>query len=447
MAQQAINYKLKNSKDILCTSRQGKFMNTKFNKSDKYPDPASTFSFRLDPIDDMRQTCLFVLDTNILLLPYGTDNESLNTIEAVYETLSAQKRIFIPAQVAREFFDNRPNKLSAIHDDLKKKQSSELQLFKKHPFLNEVNEFKKVLEKEVQLQSSFKAWKDEINKTIAVVQGWGWDDPVSKMYHKVLKSSVLPDIDFNNKEFEADLARRNTLKIPPGYKDSGKTENQAGDLLIWHEILKLGSQHKQHIIFVSSDDKADWWHRSSGKPLYPRFELVDEFRAKSDGKSFHIVKLSQLLKWFDADKAVVASIENTEREATIPSPTPDIDNDLFIRGAHNFIDTLRNHINIYELEIRSIAQERNGSPETAENNRPSFISRELSATQKLMQEYNQRHHEAIIFRDGLINILPQSASANRSTSWKEKYANPDDPVAVREITDDLAQLTWAVETY
>ncbi|MEZ8877446.1 hypothetical protein [Vibrio alginolyticus] len=27
-------------------------------------------------------------------------------------------------------------------------------------------------------------------------------------------------------------------------------------------------------MFVSGDEKADWWHQSGKKPLYPRFELV-----------------------------------------------------------------------------------------------------------------------------------------------------------------------------
>lgn len=38
--------------------------------------------------------------------------------------------------------------------------------------------------------------------------------------------------------------------------------------------------------------------------LYPRFELVDEFRETTKGKSFHIVSLSTLLEIFDTDSEI-----------------------------------------------------------------------------------------------------------------------------------------------
>ena len=104
------------------------------------------------------------------------------------------------------------------------------------------------------------------------MQAWGWNDPVSKMYQEVLSDRVLSDDELDIEEISKDLERRNTLKIPPGYKDQNKEQNQAGDLLIWHEILELASNKEQHVIFVSGDEKVEWWHQSGKNPLYPRFE-------------------------------------------------------------------------------------------------------------------------------------------------------------------------------
>ncbi|WP_241669719.1 PIN-like domain-containing protein [Vibrio furnissii] len=134
------------------------------------------------------------------------------------------------------------------------------------------------------------------------------------MYHEVLSDRVLSDEAISTDVVDADLKRRSRLNIPPGYKDKSKEQNQAGDLLIWYEILNLAESKDKHVIFVSGDEKADWWHQSGKNPLYPRFELVDEFREKTNGKSFHIVSLSKLLEIFETDREVVESIKSSESE-------------------------------------------------------------------------------------------------------------------------------------
>lgn len=136
------------------------------------------------------------------------------------------------------------------------------------------------------------------------------------MYHEVLANRILDDEALDFAKIEKDLTRRNDLNIPPGYKDKNKDNNQAGDLVIWHEILNLAKTKDQHLIFVSVDEKTDWWHQSGKSPLYPRFELVDEFREVTKGKSFHIVSLSKLLEIFDTDPEVVESVKLTEEDVT-----------------------------------------------------------------------------------------------------------------------------------
>ncbi|MEI8615030.1 PIN domain-containing protein [Shewanella sp. PP-He15 brown] len=290
-------------------------MKNEFSKRNIYPSPAKSFGFALEPIETIKNDALIVLDANVLLLPFTTNIKNVEAIKAVYGKLVESDKIFLPAQAVREYLDNRAKKLSDMNEALQKKASQSFNYVGAHPLLESLEEFKFVLELEGELKKTIKDYQSKIRETLSAVQKWGWNDPVSKMYHKVLAERVLDDKDIDVDEISKDLENRNTLRIPPGYKDQNKEQNQAGDLLIWHEILKIAIEKEQHVIFVSGDDKVDWWHQSGKSPLYPRFELVDEFREKTSGKSFHIVSLSRLLELFETDQEVVESIKSSEEEA------------------------------------------------------------------------------------------------------------------------------------
>ena len=52
-----------------------------FTLKDIYPQSSDAFFFELKKIDEIKNDALIVLDTNILLLPYKTNSESLNAIK------------------------------------------------------------------------------------------------------------------------------------------------------------------------------------------------------------------------------------------------------------------------------------------------------------------------------------------------------------------------------
>jgi hypothetical protein len=292
-------------------------MKKEFRKRNIYPAPAESFGFSLEPIEGIKDNALIILDANVLLLPFTTNIKNVEAIKAVYEKLVQSDKIFLPAQTVREYLDNRAKKLTDINEALQKKSNQSFNYVGAHPLLESLDEFKSVLELENELKKSIKDYQNKIRETLTAIQKWGWNDPVSKMYHEVLVGRVLNDEGLDIEEISKDLENRNTLKIPPGYKDQSKEQNQAGDLLIWHEILNVAKEKEQHVIFVSGDEKVDWWHQSGKNPLYPRFELVDEFREKTSGKSFHIVSLSKLLELFETDSTVVNSIKTSEEEAKL----------------------------------------------------------------------------------------------------------------------------------
>jgi hypothetical protein len=48
--------------------------------------------------------------------------------------------------------------------------------------------------------------------------------------------------------------------------------------------------------------------------LYPRFELINEFRRASEGQSLHILRFSTFLELFDVSAAVVAEVKQNEAD-------------------------------------------------------------------------------------------------------------------------------------
>lgn len=281
-----------------------------------FPEPAAVFTSRPSPLIEAKDTACIVLDTNALLVPYGIGGGSLSAIEGTYRRLIAEQRLIIPAQVAREFARNRVTKLTELHQKLSR-QRSNLQKFKQegYPLLGSLAEYQNLREVENQLDHLVADYRRLLTEVIDHVAGWEWNDPVSLLYGRIFGQGLIADTTRSLEELLTEHDRRFSNKIPPGYKDQAKDDGGMGDLLIWLTILEIGSAQKKSVIFVSGDEKADWWHRGEGQPLYPRFELVDEFRRASGGRSFHIIRFSRLLELFDVSTEVVAEVREEERIA------------------------------------------------------------------------------------------------------------------------------------
>jgi rRNA-processing protein FCF1 len=419
----------------------------RFRKRNVFPNPADAFAFKLQSIEEIKNECLFVVDTNVLLLPFTTGVKSLAAIKGVYENLAAADKLFLPAQAVREFLDNRAQKLSDMNESLQKKLNQSYQYVGTHPLLSELEEFKALEEQEITLKAQISKYNEEIKKTIRVIQTWGWDDPVSQMYHDVLKDRVLDDSFIKNEEVAKDLERRNTLSIPPGYKDKGKEENQAGDLLIWYEVLKLAEEKGSHLVFVTGDEKQDWWHQSGKKPLYPRFELVDEYREKSKGKSFHMVSLSSLLKLFGAEEDVIKAVKSSESTVSIATKHSRLSNMDLLECALDIVSELREMIAQErvlsdQLSMKRMEAVRTSYSEEEKNlawNRFKELDRE--PTRRLMGFYDSKHKiDAILIRDELERRLPRALLDKRGNHVVHMYEHPTNPLGLTDVVDDLEAL-------
>ena len=293
-----------------------------FSLGRTYPDAKSLFTAWLQPLESLKDDCLVVVDTNVLLVPYTINPKTLDDVRNAYRSLIDQDRLHIPGHVAREFAKNRTQKIEELFQQLSRKRSKLSNLHSgRYPLLEPLPEYKHTLELEKKLDETLKQYRESIDKILGHVRAWTWNDPVSLMYSDLFDPRIVTDPAFAESYVREELDRRQEFRIPPGYKDASKDDSGVGDLLIWLTILQLGEEKKKHLLFVSGDEKSDWWHRSEREALYPRFELTDEYRRASNGKSFHITKFSTFLDLFGAERRVVEEVRQSEVRALTPRDT------------------------------------------------------------------------------------------------------------------------------
>ena len=291
------------------------------------------------------------LDSNSLLLPYLVGKTELASIAQIYENLAGRGKPKIPGHVVREYIANRPEKIAEIYNDLKNRKTSYLAgvnttSIKSYPFLGFMDEFKTLESLEVEIKKTVKELQNRYNKQadtlLKKIKDLISNDPVASVYESLFQGEVIFDPEFDDDFLRKDADWRKKYSLPPGYKDNRTTrtdkQNPNGDLIIWHTILKLGEEQNKDLIFVTSEQKADWWHKRSGgdsEALYPRFELVDEFRRVSGGHSFHIIDLAELLSLFETDIEIVESVQKTE--SSIKQHIPRIPESLVMWAVHNWV--------------------------------------------------------------------------------------------------------------
>lgn len=278
-----------------------------------FPEVAPIFSTYIKSPEAVRNSAIVVLDTNALLVPYNIGKESVSQIRITYKKLVETSQLIIPGQVAREFANNRTSKILDLFQQLTRKQSSVPNLQKgKYPLLESLPEYTETIRLEKEIDSLLKEYRKAITSVLDHIRSWTWNDPVSCLYAELFSEEMVVDLSVDQDMMKKELKRRQLHQIPPGYKDASKDDSGIGDLLIWFTILEIGRSKSKDIIFVSGDQKTDWWHRVEGQALYPRYELIDEFRRESGGHSLHIIPFSNFLDLYGASESVVEEVREEE---------------------------------------------------------------------------------------------------------------------------------------
>ena len=263
------------------------------------------------------QAATFALDTNVLLNVYRYADATREDLFRVLGALTS--RIWVPFQVAREFYRNR---LEVIQEQSDKYGELENTLQK---FLNTLrgsfhrSAFLRIADVESHLRPAIESATQLIQERRKLHPDLLHDDIYLERLAALVGSSLgtEPDSATLDKRHSDAQARIDRL-VPPGYRDAKKPPpDRYGDVLIWFELLDLAEASNKPVIFVTDDDKEDWWQIVRGEKLGARPELREEMRKRANVE-FHIYTAARFLEAAGKDLDVgiaKSSIDDASRIA------------------------------------------------------------------------------------------------------------------------------------
>jgi hypothetical protein len=266
------------------------------------------------------ENAVFVFDTNILLNLYRyTGSTRKNLLDSMKKL---KDRIWLPYQVAYEFMKDRPEiifETERRYEELKRDGSS---------FINNLSNHLRLPNNDASLKNlheTIDKWIDERKKNDLTVTHPSNDGLLSEILElfdeKVGKKPCKEDSD----KIIAEGKQRYAKKIPPGYKDAGKADrgdnSEYGDLFAWKEIIDFSKENKKDIIYITNDNKEDWWYKINGKTLGPRIELKKEFSEETN-KNFLLYTMDNFIDYMNKDGTGLSKEAINEIKTTSPVPSP-----------------------------------------------------------------------------------------------------------------------------
>ena len=192
---------------------------------------------------------------------------------SVFRKLREKERLYLPYHVCWEFFENR---LTVLNSNKKhywtickslKNELDKIRKIKNHPKLNleDIEEKLQIIiddiEEQEEAHPDYNGEKDMILEEIVSIFEWSiWVKPTPEYTEKT----------------EKEWSERYKKKIPPWFEDEKKTSNKYGDYFVWKEILEKWKESKKSIVFITDDNKKDWWLFDDWKTIMPQPSLRKE---------------------------------------------------------------------------------------------------------------------------------------------------------------------------
>lgn len=282
-----------------------------------------TFSWYFQPtqaqIKEIWKTGVLTVDTNVLLDLYRYHED---TRQALLGSLKSFKgRTWLTYQVADEFFRNRNGVIlssaSAFSEaernisEIRKSIEEPLKRLKSNRIIPD--ELEEKLEKSLS-EAILKAERD-IQSVRDKFPDYFKTDPILDSICTLFASCIGPAYtDEALQEMLKEGKRRKENRIPPGFKDSGKEgEKPYGDFIIWRQTMDYIKDLKKPLIFVTSEQKEDWWEKSAGRTVGPLYELLREFHVVT-GQRFLLYRTDRFLEFASKNSGKKA---NTQAVAEI----------------------------------------------------------------------------------------------------------------------------------
>ncbi|ROP56866.1 MULTISPECIES: PIN-like domain-containing protein [unclassified Rathayibacter] len=280
----------------------------------------------IEELDQIWNEGLIVLDTNALLNLFRYTRRTRDEFIEVLQRVALS--LWIPHQVGLEFQKRR---LDVIQDqgrayaDLEKAVDSAdsqvhkaLDGFRLHPFISKVQIVDTLTQGLDEVRSIITNSKNEYEKTLL---GQDENDRIFSIISTLYESRVGAQLSEEDlAQVFSDGEKRYSAKVPPGYRDKDKPEpDRYGDLVLWIQLLREAAVRKSPALFITDDEKEDWWWRVNGRTQGARVELVDEYFAAS-GSRVHFYTPERFLafakKKFDiaVSEDALSEVEEVSRE-------------------------------------------------------------------------------------------------------------------------------------
>lgn len=300
-----------------------------------------------DEFKELWATGLVVLDANVLLNVYRYPAQARIDLLRVLELL--KERLWIPFQVAAEFQRNRVSVIQEQRRNLEALKRTigdartriDAELIKMElerragVSLEEYSKSSRELDRQVE---------NAIDKALDEHPSHSLDDPIRLRLDELFADRVgdaPTDQAFLDVIGKEGLARYE-LSRPPGYKDASKKKDikyvldgltydaQFGDLLLWKQLIShVKAANIEHVIFVTSDGKEDWWQVVEGAKVGPQPELISEIRREGGVKLFWMYEVSQFLTYaqdtlkVDVQEKSIRDVKDVELQAQTVSDEPE----------------------------------------------------------------------------------------------------------------------------
>jgi hypothetical protein len=263
-------------------------------------------------------------DTNVLLNLYRYDEPTRDDLLRILGKLGS--RLWVPHQVIAEFWRNRETILKDPRDTtLNIRQLSahrDQAINTLRTWINRVGlEQDRADELLATLTQAFdvvtKAVSELVDEHSADSARDTYSDPVLVQLEEILQGRVGRPLDqAGNEEALKEAKSRAELKLPPGWKDAGKSDGQAaGDYLVWAQVLREARERTQDVLLITGDVKEDWWRREHGEIRGPLPGLVQEMKAFAGVRLFMLRPESLLIQARQALQIDVSdeSVQDAER--------------------------------------------------------------------------------------------------------------------------------------
>ncbi|MEK5416274.1 PIN-like domain-containing protein [Paenibacillus sp. FSL L8-0708] len=277
--------------------------------------------FQPKSLEELITSANIVIDTNVLLAAYQWKEVTVNEVLDALNQLAQEGRLLIPNQVVTEFAKNRPGRIIEMVRYLQQISQSlqpQKKLDQTIPALYVTENYDEILQLEkdyIEALNKYKAGLKSLKKNLI---GLYQQDPILEKLENILsKSYYEPSEILSNADLEKAAQERFKNKLPPGYKDSNKEENNSGDYIIWANILTINAD----VIFITADKKLDWTIKDpDDNVICARRELIEEFYESSGGHSFVLVSPKDFFSQFkpNVSEIIQDDLSNSRPNITLP---------------------------------------------------------------------------------------------------------------------------------